>query len=176
MSLLTPPVANTPLHIIMGSRLSDHGFVERMVDYLKLQGFTDYVIHVLSCHRNADEVRQFALEFAGQAIWAAGGKSFQLPAVLQSWLFFYGKHVPIWGHPVAQTAEDTQAAVSAMRDVPMPMLIHWRGDSDAQIDMSGSEILSLINKGKFPDGDTPEDWAGRLVEIEKRKPEIDIKL
>lgn len=174
--LLSPSVASTPVHIIIGSR-SDLETARKMAFFLTSQDFSDFEVHVLSCHRNPDEARRFISEFAGKAIWAAGGMSFQLPAVLQSWLFHYGKHVLIWGISVGQTPELLNAAYSAMSVLPSPFLIHCKSaESSGLIAEAGGEILSFLNEGKYPEGDSPKDWAQRLRKFQERQPEFGINL
>lgn len=103
--------------------------------------------------------------------------SFHLPAVLQSWLFHYKKHVPIWGNPVGETPELLQAVVLAMRDLPSPLLVPWKADDSAgSIAEAGGEIIKFINEGEFPEGDSPEEWAERLAKFQERQPEFGIKL
>lgn len=181
MSLLTPEIAGKMIHVVMGSR-SDAPVARVVVNHIKEVGrgsrvIGDIPVHVLSCHRNPEQVRIFAREFNGRAIVAIGGKSFQLPAILDSWFRQFRRHAPIWGIPVGKTPEEIAVAVSAMRDLPTPCLVHWMCDSSpASVQHVAQQVVDFARGISCPDEELEGDWLARLRAHNERPAQININL
>ncbi len=100
--------------VVMGSA-SDAGKVAPAEDVLKKLGIPAEV-HVLSAHRNPEEVRAFALSAAGQGIEviiAAAGKAAALPGVIASWT-----KLPVIGLPIG--SKDLGGLDALLSIVQMP--------------------------------------------------------
>ncbi len=100
--------------IVMGSS-SDAEKVAAAEDVLKKLGIPAEV-HVLSAHRNPEEVRSFAKGAAArgiEVIIAAAGKAAALPGVLASWTI-----LPVIGLPIS--AQDLGGMDALLSMVQMP--------------------------------------------------------
>lgn len=77
--------------------------------------------HIVSCHRNPDELRQYAEQLKNVDVIVAGaGMSAQLPGMLKGWLDYYGKsNVPLIGVGFeGESEEANKAACSAIEQLP----------------------------------------------------------
>lgn len=181
MSLLTPDIAGKMIHVVIGSR-SDAPVAKVVVTRIKevgrgSRGIGDIPVHVLSCHRNPEQVRIFAREFKGRAIVAIGGKSFQLPAILDSWFRHFRRHAPIWGIPVGKTPGEIEVAVSAMRDLPTPCLVHWVNDSSSDsLQQVAKQVVDFAWRINCPDEELQVSWHARLRTHNERPAEFNISL
>ena len=109
------------LDIILGSR-SD---LEKLQPVLKQvsEMHEDGILrcHIVSCHRNPDELRQYAEQMENVDVIVAGaGMSAQLPGVLKGWLDHYGKSgLPVIGVGLDGGSEEAnKAACSAIEQLP----------------------------------------------------------
>jgi phosphoribosylaminoimidazole-succinocarboxamide synthase len=78
-------------------------------------------VHVISCHRNPGELREFVQTGCRQAdiIIAAGGKAFALPGVLDALIAESGKSIPVVGVALGEPgSEARQAAVLSIKQLP----------------------------------------------------------
>ncbi len=119
--------------IVMGSA-SDAEKVAPAEDVLKKLGIPAEV-HVLSAHRNPDEVRSFALGAAGQGIEviiAAAGKAAALPGVIASWT-----RLPVIGLPIS--SKDFGGLDALLSIVQMP-----RGVPVATVAVDGAANAALL--------------------------------
>ena len=93
------------VEVVLGSR-SDLDQAYKGLQYLRQRiGNENIQVHVISCHRNPDALRQYALRVGGlahrlkvDAIIAGAGMAAQLPGTLKAWLDLYGKSaIPVLG-------------------------------------------------------------------------------
>jgi phosphoribosylaminoimidazole-succinocarboxamide synthase len=76
-------------------------------------------VHVISCHRNPDLLRQYARDCKDDVIIAAGGKAFAMPGILDAFLHAEGKHIPVIGVALGQPNSDSlKAAELSISDLP----------------------------------------------------------
>jgi phosphoribosylcarboxyaminoimidazole (NCAIR) mutase len=177
VQLLTEELLRSPLHIVLGSE-SDKPVGDRIRTFAIGHG-SNPPMHVISCHRHPEATRLFAQQFvrAGRsALIMAGGKSYQAPAVMASWLLHFGNHVAIWGIPIGDTREKRQSAFSAMHDVPGPCLVHaMPDDSDESIERAVKEALGYIHGTFTPGGERDQDWEARLALHCQQAPKMAIR-
>jgi phosphoribosylaminoimidazole-succinocarboxamide synthase len=79
------------------------------------------VVHVMSCHRNPDEVRLFAQEGCDGAdvVIGAGSKALALPGILDAWLHAYGKEIPVIGVALGDDGSRAlEAAALSIEELP----------------------------------------------------------
>jgi len=177
VQLLNEELLKSSLHIILGSE-SDKDVGDR-IRVCAIRHGSNPPMHVISCHRHPEGTMLFAQQFVRSgrsALIMAGGKSYQAPAMMASWLLHFGYHVPIWGVPIGSTAEKTQIAFSAMHDVPGPCLVHAMIDSsDESIERAVQEALGYIHGTVTPNGESDRDWETRLSLHRQQVPKIAIR-
>lgn len=114
------PTALPPVEVVLGSE-SDLPQAERGLEVLRRSGVR-FRVHVVSCHRNPDALRQYAASMVpmNATIIAGAGKAAALPGVLQSWLRFYEKgHTPVVGVALqGKTDRETTAARLSIEELP----------------------------------------------------------
>lgn len=160
----------------MGS-IHDKDIARAVVLAVKAEGYVSPAIHVISCHRNPNHVHLFCEDFEGAVVIACGGKSFQLPAVMDSFFRELKKHVVIFGIPVGDTPEKLAPAISAMRDVPAPVRVHWFPDSSEESIRSAAAQAVGFASGRFvPEGETKSDWEMRQAQHWTQSSRINIRL
>jgi len=176
MSLLRRAIAEMPVHVLIGSR-SDLPVARRLIDHLNSMGLEYLAVDVLSCHRNSEIVRLFAREVDALVLAAVGGKSWQLPAILVSWLLEFRKNIPVWGVPVGNNPKELEVAVSAMRDVPPPCNVLWMPDNtDESLIIVAQGMTDLVLRGVRPEGWSTDEWMARLRKLDEKPAEININL
>lgn len=123
-----------PVEIILGSE-SDLPQVEKGLDALR-ESKMNFRLHVMSCHRNPDALRQYAETMVphNATVIAAAGKAAALPGVLQAWLRHYLKgHIPVIG--VALSGSDcldiTAARLSIERLPGTPLILKAKDEAYA---------------------------------------------
>ena len=93
------------VEVVLGSR-SDLAQAHNGLQHLQqMVGDENLQVHIISCHRNPDALRQYALRVGGvghrlkiDAIIAGAGMAAQLPGTLKAWLDLYGKSaIPVLG-------------------------------------------------------------------------------
>jgi phosphoribosylcarboxyaminoimidazole (NCAIR) mutase len=163
VALLTRDIVKSQILVIMGSE-SDHEVADRVLDTLKDRGFNGDTALVISCHRNLEKLREFARKFQGQVVICVGGKSFQLPAILDSLFRELGKHVVVFGIPVGKTYKDRRPAVSAMRDLPKPCKVHaFTNNFKTTIQKAVDEAADYVQSGAVPPGESETEWQDRFA-------------
>jgi phosphoribosylaminoimidazole-succinocarboxamide synthase len=78
-------------------------------------------VHVVSCHRNPEELRGFAKYGcrSAEVILAVGGKAFALPGVLDAMLHSFDEHIPVVGVALGKPgAEPFEAARLSIKELP----------------------------------------------------------
>ncbi|MBU3896056.1 AIR carboxylase family protein, partial [Patescibacteria group bacterium] len=76
-------------------------------------------VHILSCHRNPEQVRSFAEDVSADAIICLGSKSFALPGVLDAWLYACCRSIPVIGVALGEPgSESLAAAVQSIKELP----------------------------------------------------------
>jgi phosphoribosylaminoimidazole-succinocarboxamide synthase len=78
-------------------------------------------VHIMSCHRNPEYVRQFAMDLAGvyDAIVATGGKAFALAGVLDAWIYHFALPTPVIGVALGEEASKSLlAAQLSIEEIP----------------------------------------------------------
>jgi phosphoribosylaminoimidazole-succinocarboxamide synthase len=117
--------------VVLGSR-SDLEQSREALAELARRGVT-YRVHVISCHRNPEELRDYAENLKPQevqVIVAGAGLAAQLPGVLKAWLCHYNKaEIPVIG--VAMKGEPAEAGVAAK------LSIEWLPGQPVELDRHG---------------------------------------
>jgi|GEM_PF-6006583 len=168
MPLLNDESRRKRLHLILGS--ASDAPVGKLVAVSLGQLGCWPAVHVLSCHRNPEETRTFAEEFAQiegrKVLIGVGGLSYQAPAVLASHFLRLRVQVVIFGIPVGVSPEKLQMAYSAMHDLPSPLFIHCVPDhSKESVEEVTTKAVGYIN-GTIPPIELVEDeraWNYRLA-------------
>ncbi len=88
----------TRIEIVLGSR-SDLDQTEEGRLLLSLQSKVNAHLHVISCHRNPETLRNFVAGLGRNCVViAAAGKAAALPGIIRSWLEYFGKgDIPVLG-------------------------------------------------------------------------------
>lgn len=83
--------------------------------------------HVVSCHRNPEELARFVADGCGGAdvVVAAGGKAFALPGVLDAMIYHSGQTIPVVGVALGESGTRAfEAALLSIEEVPgQPVVI-----------------------------------------------------
>lgn len=113
--------------IICGSE-SDLLLVPDVIRRHFASAYGKLTVHVMSCHRNPSEVQNFVKEGCGGAdvVIGVGSKALALPGVLDAWLYYYGKDIPVIGVALGeQGSRALEAAVLSIEELPSsPVLIN----------------------------------------------------
>jgi phosphoribosylaminoimidazole-succinocarboxamide synthase len=97
-SQMNIPASLPSVEIVLGSE-SDLPQIEGGFGVLRRNN-VHFRVHVISCHRNPDTLRQYAALMVppDATVIAAAGKAAALPGMLQAWLQYYGHgHIPVIG-------------------------------------------------------------------------------
>ncbi len=119
--------------VLLGS-YSDFAQTGAAVSYFERairEGLVAPAFHVVSCHRNPDELRQYAESCRAEVVIAAAGKAAALPGILSAWLRHYGKpHIPVIGVALdGATDEARRASRLSIEELPgQPVIL----DSDGR--------------------------------------------
>jgi phosphoribosylcarboxyaminoimidazole (NCAIR) mutase len=181
MPLLNDESRRKRLHLILGST-SDAPVGKLVAVSLGHLGCWP-AVHVLSCHRNPDETRAFAEEFAQiegrKALIGVGGLSYQAPAVLASHFLRLGVQLVIFGIPVGDSLEKLQMAYSAMHDLPLPLFIHSVPDHSKElVEEVTTKAVGYIN-GTIPSielGESEGEWQSRLTSFRNSIPRMNVDI
>jgi phosphoribosylaminoimidazole-succinocarboxamide synthase len=115
------PSRKKKLALLFGSA-SDIASLGGTLDHVNLGNAAgEPAVHVVSCHRNPDELRTFVDSGCGgvDAIVASGGMAFALPGVLESLIHQSGRHVPVVGVALGKKdSEDLLAAQLSISQLP----------------------------------------------------------
>jgi phosphoribosylcarboxyaminoimidazole (NCAIR) mutase len=147
------------MEIVIGSE-SDECQTGAGLKELKGRG-VPFVMHVISCHRNPDALRQYAesIDPATAVVIAGAGKLAALSGVLHSWLVHYKKgHIPVVGVGLrGKSSMADFAAVLAQEELPgQPVILNGNGRAyfgpdgfcDACIDATVNEFLAPTTPSK----------------------------
>lgn len=137
--------------IVCGSE-SDLPVVRAALDAAALD--QDYFVHVISCHRNPDELWRFAeggCECAN-AVIAVGGKAFALPGVLAAQLQYAGHSIPVVGVALGEPASEALlAAKLSIEQLPDRSVVMDELGRSAYIGADGlAAVLQRVQRGEFP--------------------------
>jgi len=114
------PPRKRRLVLVFGSD-SDIPKLGGVLNNIAAGGMPDISAHVISCHRNPTELRNFVQDGCdgADAIVAAGGMAFALPGVLDALIYESGKHIPVVGVALGQPeSEAHQAALLSISQLP----------------------------------------------------------
>lgn len=110
--------SNAALLVLLGSK-SDLPAAQPLLDLLD---DVDKLVLVVSAHRNLELIVYLARELKdGVTVLAAGGLSFQLPAVLRAAMNGFGRTNRIFGYPVGEDKDKRRPALEAMSVLPSEM-------------------------------------------------------
>lgn len=116
--------------------------------------FAEMKVHVISCHRNPNELREFAAHGHNGAdvIIAAGSKAFALPGVLDAMLHSWGKSIPVIGVALGEVgSKDLEAARLSISELPNQPVVM---DEEQKCVYEGSagfmRALDRAARGEFP--------------------------
>jgi len=153
--------------VVLGSR-SDLKQCQRGLGaaaHMESIGRIDLEVHILSCHRNPDELQAFATLTDANVIVAGAGKAAQLPGMLKAYLANKGKKIPVIGVAFEGSEISTKAAQLSIEELPgTPVIMDKHGKA-----FTGSngfyDALVLAIEGEFK----PEKPS------EKKKAELNIQ-
>lgn len=107
--------------VILGS-LSDARQAKKGLEFL--EKLTELKIHIISCHRNPEELRNYAKECDAEIVIAGAGKYAALPGILSALLLNFDKKIPVIGVAFeGKNAEETKAAILAIEQTPGKMIV-----------------------------------------------------
>lgn len=117
-------------------------------------GISEFAVHVVSCHRNPDELRKFVKGGCGGAdvVIAAGGKAFALPGVHDALLYAEGRRVPVIGVALGKEGSQAfEAAKLSIVELPSLPVVIDEVSGKAYENIGGfMAALSRVAYGEFP--------------------------
>lgn len=120
-----------------------------------IKAYLNITIHVISCHRNPHELLEFIQQGninGYDVIICAGGMALALPGVIDAWLHFCKKTIPVAG--VALGEPDSQALLAAQLSItqlPGQPVIFNETTGQAYTGSDGLfELLERIRIGELP--------------------------
>lgn len=119
------------IDVVLGSQ-SDLSQAISGLDYLKLLPHVDLRVHIISCHRNPEELRVFAENYKRNGIIIAGASlAAALPGVLNAWLQYYKKNTPVIGVAFeGKNHPQTRAAQLSIEQLPgQPVILNSDGNA-----------------------------------------------
>jgi phosphoribosylaminoimidazole-succinocarboxamide synthase len=148
LAVLPPKVR---IEVVVGSK-SDFSQMEAGLEILrraKARDAAEVHLHAISCHRNPEELAQYAKEALEDVIVIAGaGMAAALPGVLKALLIKEGKpQIPVIGVAFAgKTQEDDQAARLSIERLPgQSVLLDWKGKAYFGSDGFAQACFTAIN-------------------------------
>lgn len=109
--------------VILGS-LSDAKQSNAIRGLKFLEALTELKVHVISCHRNPEELRNYAENCNTDVVIAGAGKYAALPGTLAAWLMNFGKKIPVIGVAFeGKNEEETKAAILAIEQTPGEIIV-----------------------------------------------------
>lgn len=141
--------------IILGS-VNDVHYINNVMQIREAEDYNlDSVeIHVISCHRNPNELRSYVENGCNGAdvIVAAGGKAFALPGVLDALIAASGRHIPVIGVALGEpNSKALQAAVLSIDELPgQPVVMDEISKKVYQGPQGLSDALVRIALGELP--------------------------
>jgi phosphoribosylcarboxyaminoimidazole (NCAIR) mutase len=120
VGVVLPAAPKKKVTVVLGSE-SD---IPTVAEFLKRGPYGNIgalSVNVISCHRNPDALRRFAMTGCGgaDAVLAAGGKAFALPGVLDALLASNGFEIPVVGVALGkEVSTSLQAAILSIQELP----------------------------------------------------------
>ncbi|MDD2646829.1 MAG: phosphoribosylaminoimidazolesuccinocarboxamide synthase [Patescibacteria group bacterium] len=152
------------IDVVFGSENDVLGQKGVLEIYAKAHPETDLHIHVLSCHRNPDQLRNFASGYPkgpNQVLVAGAGKAAALPGVLKAWMSFFGNPTPVVGVGLPGTTMDaSMAATLSIEELP---------GQPVELNSDGRAFASLIEALNRARG----EFLTRTVESKPAKLNVD---
>ena len=108
-------------------------------------------VHVMSCHRNPEQVQNFAKDWCSGAdvVIGMGGKALALPGILDAWLYVYEKDIPVIGVALGEPgSKSLQAAQLSIEELPSLSVI--TDELQGSCYTSLNEAFSRIIWGELP--------------------------
>ncbi|MDD4931087.1 MAG: phosphoribosylaminoimidazolesuccinocarboxamide synthase [Candidatus Colwellbacteria bacterium] len=110
-------------------------------------------MHVISCHRNPEELAKFIKDISGfDIIIGVGGKALALPGIIDAWIHSLGKNIPVAG--VALGEPESKALLAAqlsIEEIPGQPVIIDEMEGHAYTGPSGlKKLLERITYGELP--------------------------
>jgi phosphoribosylaminoimidazole-succinocarboxamide synthase len=94
---------------------------------------TDIAVHVMSCHRNPEELRSFIKQLPEDidVIIGVGGKALALPGIIDSWAHYFKKSVRVAGVAFGDNGSKALAAAQlSIEEIPgNPVIVDENGES-----------------------------------------------
>lgn len=110
--------------------------------------------HVVSCHRNPEELRSFASDNCGGAdvVVAAGGKALALPGILSALIQASGKHIPVVGVALGTPGTPAfEAARLSIEELPGTPVVMNEVTGKAYCGVEGlAQAIERIVTGELP--------------------------
>ncbi len=164
------PGSNLPqvnVDVVLGSR-NDLEQVQAGIEFLISATAGKVRLHIISCHRNPQALRDYAKYLEGvDVVIAAAGKAAALPGVLKAWLVHFGKtKIPVIGVALAgETPDACEAAIVSIEQIPgQPVELDEKGQAYSGPGGMLAACKAAVTK-KFPE---------RVI-VDK-PPELDISL
>ena len=150
------PVPQKRVAIVAGSETDVPAVREAVDRFLQFQRkqVSSIVSHVVSCHRNPFEQRDFVLNKCHEidVIVSAGGKAFALPGVLDAWLYASGQEIPVIGVALGSLGtESFDAAKLSIKELPGCPVVMDEIHGEVYAGVEGIvQALTRINEGELP--------------------------
>jgi len=131
-------------------------------------------VHVMSCHRNPGELRQFVADGCRGAnvVVAAGGKALALPGVLDAEIHFQkAKHVPVIGVALGEPeSEALLAAQLSIEELPSQPVVLDEVSGKAYTGVDGLiAALKRVDTGELPPPKPRKEAPAQLnVDLSKK--------
>jgi phosphoribosylcarboxyaminoimidazole (NCAIR) mutase len=111
-------------------------------------------IDVISCHRNPEVIRRLAKSWRilrYRLVICIGGKAFALPGVLDSWIHYYKRFIPVAGVALgAPGSKSLLAAQLSITEIPGQTVLFDRDKSEAYTGPDGlMDLLRGVEAGGY---------------------------
>ena len=136
--------------IIFGSE-SDLPEIKRAGIYDNLSG--NISMHVISCHRNPQEIMEFVKNLEGvDVVIGVGGKALALPGAIDAWAHYFKNKVRVAGVALGEQGSDALlAAQLSIKEIPGQPVIMDEISGKVYSGAGGlRDLLVRIEKGELP--------------------------
>ncbi len=138
--------------VLLGSR-SDLPAIEKKIGLVN-RNWAEITVHVMSCHRNPEETRAFALEGCKgmDAVICAGSKALQLPGILDAFANQNGEGVRVIGVALGEPgSKNLQDALCSIDGIPgMPVIMDELAGKPYEGPDGFSDAIDRVLKGELP--------------------------
>ncbi|OGZ68644.1 MAG: hypothetical protein A3D44_03970 [Candidatus Staskawiczbacteria bacterium RIFCSPHIGHO2_02_FULL_42_22] len=151
--------------VVCGSK-SDLTVIEEVLDRTPYKMWEKVVFHIMSCHRNPEEIREYAKTGCGGAdvVICVGGKAFALPGVLDAQLHAFGFDIPVVGVVLGEpNSEELQAAKISIKQLPGAHVIMDDIYDEVYTGLEG--FLGAVNRVQYGELPPPKTRVQKPVQM-----------